>query len=54
MHWANPSHFEFQNPIVDPLYFSSTTTTTIGYGDFCPRTPLAKSTVIEFCHQKYG
>ena len=46
MHQAHGDHFRFEHPVVDPLYFSATTTTTIGYGDFVPHTPLSRGVVV--------
>lgn len=39
-------HFAFGDRWVDPLYFSVTTTMTVGYGDYTPKTRLAKMVVI--------
>lgn len=46
MHQMDDRHFGFVNPIVDPLYFSSTTTTTVGYGDLTPKSVPARAVVI--------
>lgn len=38
-----PKHaFEFKDPILDPYYFSITTLSGSGYGDYTPKTRLAK------------
>lgn len=41
----DPKEFGFKDPI-DPIYFSFTTMSTIGYGDFSPKTPRAKMLVM--------
>lgn len=46
MHALDPRHFQFTNALVDPLYFSATTTSTVGYGDLSPKTRLARLVVI--------
>lgn len=40
-----PQEFGFKEPI-DPLYFSFTTMSTAGYGDFSPKTTRTKLTVM--------
>jgi len=37
--------FGFESPI-DPYYFAFTTMSTVGYGDFSPKTPTAKALVM--------
>jgi hypothetical protein len=37
--------FGFESPI-DPYYFAFTTMSTVGYGDFSPKTPAAKALVM--------
>jgi len=37
--------FGFAN-VLDPYYFSFSTTSTVGYGDFSPKTPAAKALVM--------
>ena len=37
--------FGFESPI-DPYYFAFTTMSTVGYGDFSPKTPAAKMLVM--------
>lgn len=32
MHRGNETHFKFEEPVLDPIYFSLTTTTTTVYG----------------------
>ena len=49
MHAANTDHFAFQDPKFDPLYFSSTTTSTVGYGDILPHTRTAR--IVVMIHQ---
>ena len=46
MHQMDDRHFGFVNPVVDPLYFSSTTTATVGYGDLTPKSATARAVVI--------
>jgi len=43
-----PEHFGFES-ILDPFYFSFTTMSTVGYGDYSPKTNLAK--VLVMCQQ---
>ena len=43
-----PEHFEFES-ILDPFYFSFTTMSRVGYGDYTPKTNLAKALVM--CQQ---
>jgi hypothetical protein len=43
-----PEHFEFKS-ILDPFYFSFTTMSSVGYGDYTPKTNLAK--VLVMCQQ---
>lgn len=45
-HAAGRRHFGFQNAVVDPLYFSTTTSATVGYGDVVPRSRTAKALVM--------
>ena len=40
-----PEEFGFKGPL-DPFYFSFTTMSTVGYGDFSPRTDRAKVLVM--------
>lgn len=35
----NPLQFD---SVIDALYFSATTTSTTGFGDYAPKTPLSK------------
>lgn len=46
IHQNDPTAFGFENPILDPFYFSFTTMSTVGYGDFSPKTHTAKMAVI--------
>ena len=41
----NPEDFGFKN-LIDPYYFSFTTLSSVGYGDFSPKTDLAKVIVM--------
>lgn len=41
----NPKTFGFKT-MLDPFYFSFTTMSTVGYGDFSPRTDMAKMVVM--------
>ena len=43
-----PGHFDFKS-MLDPFYFSFTTMSTVGYGDYIPKTNLAK--VLVMCQQ---
>jgi len=40
-----PDDFDFKTPI-DPYYFSMTTMSTVGYGDFSPKSQRAKIMVM--------
>lgn len=40
-----PGEFGFKN-IIDPYYFSFTTMSSVGYGDFSPKTNRAKMLVM--------
>lgn len=40
-----PGEFGFTSPL-DPFYFSFTTMSTVGYGDFSPKTNRAKMVVM--------
>ena len=40
-----PDMYGFKSPI-DPFYFSFTTMSSVGYGDFSPKTDLAKLIVM--------
>ena len=41
----NPKSFGFKT-MLDPFYFSFTTMSTVGYGDFSPKTDMAKMLVM--------
>ena len=43
-----PEQCEFES-ILDPFYFSFTTMSSVGYGDYTPKTNLAK--VLVMCQQ---
>lgn len=38
--------FEFKDPLLDPYYFSMTTLSSSGYGDYTPKTRMAKMFVM--------
>lgn len=40
-----PDMYGFKSPL-DPFYFSFTTMSSVGYGDFSPKTDLAKMIVM--------
>ena len=40
---GNPMDFDSD---IDPLYFAVTLTSSVGFGDYTPKTPLAKLIVI--------
>ena len=41
----NPKSFGFKT-MLDPFYFSFTTMSTVGYGDYSPKTDMAKFSVM--------
>jgi len=41
----NPKSFGFKT-MLDPFYFSFTTMSTVGYGDYSPKTDMAKMLVM--------
>ena len=43
---VNPDAFGFEDSIVDPFYFSFTTMSSVGYGDYSPKTRFAKAIVM--------
>ena len=43
-----PGHFQFKS-VLDPFYFSFTTMSSVGYGDYTPKTNLAK--ILVMCQQ---
>lgn len=45
IHQADPEAFGFES-MLDPFYFSFTTMSTVGYGDFGPKTNTAKMVVM--------
>lgn len=45
MHAIDERHFGFTDVWVDPVYFSATATSTVGFGDVMPRTRLARLVV---------
>lgn len=45
IHALDPKAFGFKNAI-DPFYFSFTTMSTVGYGDYGPKTDIAKMLVM--------
>ena len=42
----NPDAFGFDDSVVDPVYFSFTTMSSVGYGDYSPKTRFAKAVVM--------
>jgi hypothetical protein len=42
----NPDAFGFNDSVVDPFYFSFTTMSSVGYGDYSPKTRFAKAVVM--------
>jgi voltage-gated potassium channel len=42
----NPDAFGFDDSVVDPFYFSFTTMSSVGYGDYSPQTRFAKAVVM--------
>jgi hypothetical protein len=42
----HPEAFGFEDSIVDPFYFSFTTMSSVGYGDYSPKTRFAKAIVM--------
>jgi voltage-gated potassium channel len=42
----NPDAFGFDDSVVDPFYFSFTTMSSVGYGDYSPKTRIAKAAVM--------
>ena len=43
---VNPDAFGFEDSIIDPFYFSFTTMSSVGYGDYSPKTRFAKAVVM--------
>lgn len=43
--YVSPESFGFQS-VIDPYYFSTTTMSTVAYGDFSPKTSVAKVLVM--------
>ena len=41
-----PEAFGFEDSIIDPFYFSFTTMSSVGYGDYSPKTRFAKAVVM--------
>ena len=46
IHRADPTAFGFVNGVIDPFYFSFTTMSSVGYGDYSPKTNTAKIVVM--------
>ena len=46
IHRINPDAFGFDDSVVDPFYFSFTTMSSVGYGDYSPKTRFAKAVVM--------
>jgi hypothetical protein len=45
IHQADPEAFGFES-VIDPFYFAFTTMSTVGYGDYGPKTNMAKVIVM--------
>tara|TARA_A100001388_G_C28649702_1_gene441319 strand:- start:451 stop:705 length:255 start_codon:yes stop_codon:yes gene_type:complete len=45
IHQADPEAFGFES-MIDPFYFAFTTMSTVGYGDYGPKTNMAKMVVM--------
>ena len=45
IHQADPDAFGFES-MIDPFYFAFTTMRTVGYGDYGPKTNMAKMVVM--------
>ena len=45
IHQADPDAFGFES-VIDPFYFAFTTMSTVGYGDYGPKTNIAKVVVM--------
>ncbi|GMH96088.1 hypothetical protein TrST_g4624 [Triparma strigata] len=43
---SSPPHFNFTDDLFDPLYFSVTVSSTVGFGDLGPQTRLSKCVVM--------
>ena len=43
IHKADPTAFGFEDGLFDPFYFSFTTMSSVGYGDYSPKTRIAKA-----------
>ena len=41
-----PEAFGFEDTLLDPFYFSFTTMSSVGYGDYSPKTRFAKAVVM--------
>ena len=46
IHRADPGAFGFEDGVIDPFYFSFTTMSSVGYGDYSPKTRIAKALVM--------
>lgn len=46
IHRADPGAFGFNDGLVDPFYFSFTTMSSVGYGDYRPNSRIAKMLVM--------
>lgn len=45
IHQSDPEAFGFES-VIDPFYFAFTTMSTVGYGDYGPKTNMAKMVVM--------
>tara|TARA_B100000073_G_scaffold309333_1_gene280998 strand:- start:1691 stop:1993 length:303 start_codon:yes stop_codon:yes gene_type:complete len=46
IHKADPTAFGFEDGLFDPFYFSFTTMSSVGYGDYSPKSRIAKAVVM--------
>ena len=46
IHKADPTAFGFEDGLFDPFYFSFTTLSSVGYGDYSPKSRIAKAVVM--------
>ena len=46
IHKADPTAFGFEDGLFDPFYFSFTKMSSVGYGDYSPKTRIAKALVM--------
>ena len=46
IHKSDPTAFGFEDGLFNPFYFSFTTMSSVGYGDYSPKTRFAKAVVM--------